>query len=353
LNLISGADPRTLETICSTLQNQRRIFIECYCSKRDNSVFPAEITVNMLSVQNRESLCFFIRNISSRIKTQEALREAQKELVETAHRAGMAEIATSILHDVGNLLNSVNVSCEMIDQKLTKSTIGTLLQVTDLIKQQDDPVRFFSEDPRGKRIPHLLIEMGQRIQQEQAQLKSETGNLRNKIALIREVIQMQQSYAKAGLFEEEANVEQLVDDAIAIHSRALKQAQIKLNKKYRPVPHIRVAKSKFVHVILNLIKNAEEAVSALPASERRIDVEIFPLENEICVKISDNGVGIDPEDLGRIFTHGFTTKATGHGFGLHSCANMIKEMGGRIEVESAGRGRGASFSVIVPQATKK
>ena len=71
------------------------------------------------------------------------------------------------------------------------------------------------------------------------------------------------------------------------------------------------------------------------------------------IAVIDTGIGISPENLTRIFAHGFTTRKDGHGFGLHSGALAAKELGGKLSVESAGLGQGASFVLDLPFAPPK
>jgi signal transduction histidine kinase len=70
----------------------------------------------------------------------------------------------------------------------------------------------------------------------------------------------------------------------------------------------------------------------------------------VAIIVRDNGVGILPENLTRIFGHGFTTKKDGHGFGLHSGALAAKQMNGALSVQSAGPGKGAAFTLELPIA---
>ena len=358
LNILSGASEDMLETIHKTLLNERRIFIEGFCIRKDKTVFPADVAVSVLHLHGKERLAFFIRNISSRIQTEEALHDAQKELVATAHHAGMAEIATGVLHDVGNLLNSINVSCEMITKTLQNSTLDSLVRVNKFFAKQNNPGDFIQNDPKGKKLPRVFAQLGDNMKKERNEMLDEAQNLKSKIQIIRDVISTQQNYAKAGLFFEEAKVDVMVEDAMAILKNSLEKDNLNIEKNFISVPTVHVQKSKFVHIVLNLLKNAHDALVQVQDRQGIIRIDIgMDQENEnyVSVRISDNGEGIAKKDLEKIFTHGFTTKKTGHGFGLHSCANLMTEMGGRIQVQSAGKDKGASFTLILPifKAKKK
>jgi two-component system, NtrC family, sensor kinase len=121
-------------------------------------------------------------------------------------------------------------------------------------------------------------------------------------------------------------------------------------KQYAPLPRVRLDKQKVLQIIVNLVKNAKEAFHDDSAQTARHVIVRTSLRDEktLQIRIADNGIGIAAEDLTRIFSHGFTTKSTGHGFGLHSCANAANEMGGALTVASDGPQKGASFTLELP-----
>jgi signal transduction histidine kinase len=87
---------------------------------------------------------------------------------------------------------------------------------------------------------------------------------------------------------------------------------------------------------------------------RRMVIRIAPAGTDRTrITVTDNGVGIPPENMARIFNHGFTTKKDGHGFGLHSGANAAKEMGGSLTAHSDGPGKGATFTLELPTAESR
>lgn len=348
VNVIPGADDQILKTVHETLTSDRRIFIEGSCLKRDGGVFPAEITANLLHLHEREQLCFFIRSIERRVKVEEALRQAQRELVETAHHAGMAEIATGVLHDVGNILNSVNVSCELVLKSLKESALEALARVNGQVRQAGDLATFVTNDPRGRRLGEIYQEIGHVLDAERLTMQTEAENLKGKIKLIREVISTQQNYAKAGVYEEESDLAKLVEDALAILANSIEKDKLIIIKEFEPVPALMVQRSKFVHILLNVIKNARDALIKVADRPRQITIRVAQDGIQATVGITDNGEGIAPSILDKIFTHGFTTKDSGHGFGLHSCANLMSELGGKIHVRSPGPGRGATFLLALP-----
>ena len=118
------------------------------------------------------------------------------------------------------------------------------------------------------------------------------------------------------------------------------------------MPQVQVEKQKVLQILVNLMRNARDAlvesgrqgpaIDLAHPNRRRSD------EKKVVIEVIDNGVGIEEENLTKIFSHGFTTKRHGHGFGLHSSANAAKEMGGNLTAHSDGPGRGAVFTLELP-----
>jgi PAS domain S-box-containing protein len=348
LELLQGATPDVLSTTADSLHREQFVFIEGYCRRRNGDLFPADITVNLLHTSDEQKLCFFIRNITLRRETEEKLAKARQQLIETAHGAGMSEIATAVLHDIGNVLNSVNVSCDVILQALSKPTTEMLIRTNALVMQHEDNLAdFLANDPQGRNVPELLQRIANELFDERADILTEATSLRNNVSRIKDVISTQQTYAKAEYFVEEFRLNDVVDDAINIQ---LTNAQyLQVDRDFGAAPTVSTQRTKLVMILMNILANARDAMATNPINERFLDVKTgIQKDGNVFVSIADNGEGILEENLIKIFTHGFTTKADGHGFGLHTCANMMTEMNGRLIAESDGPGQGSTFTMVFP-----
>ncbi|MFT5131307.1 MAG: signal transduction histidine kinase, partial [Rhodothermales bacterium] len=348
LELLQGATEDLLSTTAESLHREQFVFIEGYCRRRNGDLFPADITVNLLHTSEKPKLCFFIRNISLRRETEEKLAKARRQLIETAHGAGMAEIATAVLHDIGNVLNSVNVSCDVILQALSKPTTEMLMRTNALVMQHEDNLAdFFNNDPQGSKVPELLERIAGGLFDERAEILTEATSLRNNVSRIKDVISTQQTYAKAEYYVEEFHLNDVVDDAINIQ---LTNAQyLQVDRDFGTTPTVSTQRTKLVMILMNILANARDAMASNPINERFLDVKTgLQDDGNVFVSISDNGEGISEMNLNKIFTHGFTTKAGGHGFGLHTCANLMTEMNGRVIAESDGPDQGSSFTLVFP-----
>ncbi len=293
------------------------------------------------------------QEIEMRVKAEAELKEMQKIALRNAHAAGMADIATNALHNIGNVLNSVGVSSETLHQTLEKSKLTGLIKANDLIQKNKASLgTFITEDPKGKLLPDYYLQLGQTLQGEHQSLKQELENLTKKIGLIKDVVNEQQKYAKKGEYNEEVSLKEVFEDALQLQFDSTQDFPVKVVKNFAEIPFVKVQKTKLVHVMVNLIKNAKEAMSEISPDERSLTLDLLRNEEkkEIEARVSDSGMGIAPETIDKIFNHGFTTKNSGHGFGLHSAANSMTEMGSTLRAESAGPGKGATFILSFPEA---
>ncbi|WP_448632531.1 MULTISPECIES: DAHL domain-containing protein [Pseudomonas fluorescens group] len=277
------------------------------------------------------------------------LKEAERELMDAARMAGMAEIATNVLHNVGNVLNSVNISAELVTRKLKNSkTLGLGKAVKMMNDHADDLGRFITEDEKGKLLPRYFNELVESIGNEQALLVDELAQLTKSIDHIKEIVTTQQTYAGAARLVEPLHVTDLFEDALRMNSGALSRHHVTVIKDYRDTPTILGDKHRLLLILINLISNAKFAMSHISEPrEMTLGIRILA-PGTLSFSVKDCGEGIAPENLSRIFNHGFTTRKDGHGFGLHSCALAAVEMNGRLHVHSDGPGQGALFTLEIP-----
>jgi PAS domain S-box-containing protein len=293
-----------------------------------------------------------MRDMTERREAEEALRLSQEKLFQASRLAGMAEVATGVLHNIGNVLNSVNVSAGVVVEKLRRSKAPKLVKAAALLTDhQGNLGEYLTKDVNGQQLPGYLSKLGEFFIAENSEILNEVDQLSRNIEHIKEVVAMQQSYAKiSGVFEN-LPAHRLVEDAIAMNIGAFERHGVELDRQYSPVPLIRVDRHKVLQILINLIRNAKYALDDVERLDKKITISITaPNERFVHIVVADNGIGISPENLTRIFAHGFTTRKSGHGFGLHSGANAARSMGGAISVASPGIARGATFTLELPIA---
>jgi PAS domain S-box-containing protein len=289
------------------------------------------------------------KDISELKRAESNLAEAHKQLVQTSRQAGMAEVATSVLHNVGNVLNSVNVSATLVMEQMRDSKVAFVGKTAELLeKNVADLAAFISDDPKGQKIVPYLVSLGRELASEQQQVVAELGHLRKNIEHIKEVVAMQQSFARVSGVVEKLNLPEIIDDALRINSTSLVRHEVELIRDYQSSPEVITERHKVMQILVNLIRNAKYACDEAARPDKRIIVRLTQTGDRVVVAVIDNGVGIPPENLTRIFAHGFTTKKEGHGFGLHSGALTAKELGGTLIALSDGPGTGATFILELP-----
>ena len=291
------------------------------------------------------------RELENQVQAKEKaladLSVAQASLVEASRAAGMAEVATGVLHNVGNVLNSVNVSATLISDTLRESRVGNVLKIARMMDlPPEDLARFLTRDPKGQQIPKYLVSLGKVLADDHVRLSGETKELAGRIEHIKEIVAMQQNYGRVSGISETIVPEKLMEDALMLNQGALARHNVIVKKEYENISPVVVDKHKVLQILLNFINNAKYACSDSGNAENVITLGIYKGQGDkVCLSVADNGIGIKPENLTRIFRHGFTTRKSGHGFGLHSGALAAKEMGGRLWVDSKGLGQGAVFTL--------
>jgi len=280
----------------------------------------------------------------------QSLENSQTQLLAAARLAGMAEIATNVLHNVGNVLNSVNVSAGVVSTRLRTSKVKGLTRAVRLIDEHpEDLGEFLTRDAKGKLLPSYLRELAQALESEHEAMAEELSVLGKNIDHIKEVVATQQSYAGTPRLVEFLRLDELVDDALRMNAGALTRHKVDVVKDLAELPALPLDRNRVLQILVNLISNAKHAMNGMADQSPCITISAGLADGRVLrITIADNGDGIAPENLTRIFSHGFTTRKNGHGFGLHSSVLAAQEMGGSLTAHSDGSGQGASFTLEIP-----
>lgn len=281
------------------------------------------------------------------------LQTTQDQLVETARTAGKAEIAINVLHNVGNVLNSLNVSLELVSEKVDTSKVAKLHLIVGLMQEhKDDLDTFITQDPKGKNVLKYLIHLSESLDEESLSFKHELSLMREDVDHIKSIITAQQAHAKNRSIFETIDIRTLVENALAIHGTDITRNPFEIINDIPEQLEIKNDKHRLIEIILNLINNARDAISEEKPEIGTITFSAEPSEDRqfIKLRIKDNGTGIEAETMRKLFQHGFTTKASGHGFGLHSCANAAKPLGCTLDLDSPGKGLGTTATLTIPIA---
>jgi PAS domain S-box-containing protein len=290
------------------------------------------------------------QDVTERKLAEVELERVHKQLMTASRQAGMAEIATNVLHNVGNVLNSVNVSASLLLDRIAGSKPTGLARVVELLQSRGaDLAQFITEDERGRHLPNYLAQLAAQLEADKRIALEELKSLRGNIEHIKETVTMQQSYAKLCGVTETVAVAALIDDSLRMNAGALARHGITVQLDIEDLPPITVDKHRALQILVNLIRNAKHACEDSNRSDRRISIHARADGDRVTIAVADNGVGIAAEHLPRLFSHGFTTRPSGHGFGLHSGALTARELGGSLRASSAGSGCGSTFTLELPR----
>ena len=290
------------------------------------------------------------QEIQERKRAAGQLTAMQRELMAISRRAGMAEVATGVLHNVGNVLNSVNVTANLVADKIRQSKSASVERVADLLRQNENNLgAFFTADERGKQLPSYVSKLAECLSEDRELLMHELESLNKNIDHIKDIVNMQQSYAQVYGVVEDVKLSELVEDSLRMNAAALARHDVQVIRDFGEDVSVTVDKHHVLQILVNLIRNAKYACDEGARLDKHLTIRIGQTETGMArVQVSDDGVGIPAENLTRIFSHGFTTRNGGHGFGLHSSALVAKEMGGSLAAHSDGQGKGACFTLEFP-----
>ncbi len=276
------------------------------------------------------------------------LRTVEKTLIETEHKSELAEITTGTLHNVMNILNSVKVTTDLTRRKLSGATIGRLKKANDMLRSKIDHLEdFVVNDPKGKSLMNFYLDLHELLVSHLESSDADLGRVQKMVSSIENIVAAQQGYG-GGDSIGQLDLRQIVEDAITLQSGSISAYQLKVITDLGDVPPVYAHKTKLLHILINLIKNAREAMMTVAEDGRELKFTTKTVGDQIQLSVSDNGMGIAEDHLDSVFKRGFTTKDSGHGFGLHSCKLYMNEMGGNMRVVSSGLGCGATFLLEWP-----
>ena len=302
----------------------------------------------------RDYLNAMTRDLESRERERAvaAVRDEamQRELLAVTRMAGMAEIATGVLHNVGNVLNSLNISVSVVGDQLRDSKVAALSRTIDLYSGHPGGFDAFLATDKGKLLPQFLASVSKRLVEENAQARGELASVIKNVDHIKTIVATQQRYANTLGAHDTVDLTAIIADALKMGEASFARHAIELVRDFPAtgVPEIVSDRHKLLQILINLVSNARHALKAETLTQRRLTVSVGMTDMTISIKVADTGVGISAENLAKVFQHGFTTKKEGHGFGLHASANAARELGGRLVAASDGPGRGATFTLELP-----
>jgi len=352
---VSMSDDSYWQKQIEQLKEKKDIVKQDRYKRKDGSTFFVETSLKLVTQEKQDYIIAIARDITERKRAEVKLKTAQEKLLETAREVGMAEVATGVLHNVGNVLNSVSVTAESVQKRVRNSKISYLADIVGLLEEHAGELStFMANEERGKKIPAFLANLSKELVDEQERCLEALEALTKHVQHVGDIIQLQQSHSKTKGLIEPTSIAELVEDTLQINAETITRNSVEVVREIPDMPTLLLDRHKVLQILTNLISNAIYALSKSSREDKILKICVKePKSGFLGINVCDNGIGIPKENLTRIFEHGFTTKKTGHGFGLHSTALSANELNGSIKAHSDGSGKGAVFTVELPFKTQE
>lgn len=327
--------------------------VESSFLSKDGREIPISVSGSLIQDERGQfqGMVCVAQDITDRKRMEEEKRQLHEQLLDTSRQLGMAEVASGVLHNVGNVLNSVNVSVGVIVDLVKQTLAGDVERISQLFdKHQNDLGIYLSQHPKGKQIPGYLQRLSGQLLEEKRQMLMELDRLKDNVGRAQQCVAAQQDLAKPRHITEPFWLSELVDEAIVINQDSIQEDRIQVIREFDELPQVVFDRHQILQVVVSLIRNACQAMASV--SDKRLVLRIKQMvgpPDSVRFEVQDSGVGISSEDVTRIFGQGYSTKTgSGRGTSLHSGALVAKNLGGGLTAFSEGLGKGATLVLDLP-----
>lgn len=314
----------------------------------DNIEHPIELSASIGNIGTSAYYTLMMHDISARKAQEKEVKILNQRLVDVSRQTGISEIAASILHNIGNVLNSVNTSVSLLNGRIRKSRVTGIDKVAGLLNKNSENLSTFFASDKGSQVCDYISVLAQELRQENSENLSEIDELERNIKHIEMIISAQQKNAHHTGIIQEVSIGDLISDCVDMNLSSIENYNIDIQHSYKNIPTITLDRHKLMQILVNLIRNAKDSLVESKVEKPTILITVQKESDFILIQVDDNGLGMDEEVLAKLFSFGFTTKKDGHGFGLHSCSIEAKNLGGSLTATSKGKGQGACFSLKLP-----
>ena len=291
------------------------------------------------------------RDVTQRMVAEEALTQAFAQ--------GRLEIVDTILHNIGNAINSVTVGMNVLqDNLVANQLIHRFSALADMVQaHQEDWVDYIKNDPKGQQVLPFMIALAKDFSGQNERVIETLERITERVTHIIDIIRTQRSSGRSSMTRKYINLKQSIQGAVKLQQDLIDKRGIDMHIDCQNAPNeIQIQESQFQQMLVNLLKNSIEAIDDLIQSggldgTPRIEVKAYINEDFLVLDVTDNGIGIAQKDLRIVFNAGYTTKQTGTGLGLHSSANFVIGSGGKIYPLSEGIGQGTTIRVMLRYTT--
>jgi PAS domain S-box-containing protein len=305
-------DPNLDETMHARVVNDLRtsgfVILESLHRRKDGSTFPVEVSIKEVQL-DRRYIVSVARDITERKRAEQALQESQAALARVARIATMGELTASIAHEINQPLAAVATNA-------SASLHWLAVQPPNLSEAQEAMASAMREANRASRV----------IERIRTLLKKASPELRP------------------------LDVNDVIGEVLALAHTELITAGVAAHTELSPdVPPMLGDRVQLQQVVLNLIINAIDAMLTIKDRPRTLIIRSARDAEGVLVEVQDSGIGLDPQQVSRIFDSFFTTKPDGIGMGLSISRSIVEAHGGCLQAMPASP-YGAVFQLILPKA---
>ena len=284
-------------------------------------------------------------DITERFQTADRLNQAFAQ--------GRLEVVDTILHNIGNAINSVAVGVDTVYAQLDDNALASRLTAlaNALEAHQEDLGDYVTNHPQGRRVLPFIQALASDLHEVDADLKGTVRRIRDKTTHIVDIIRTQKAHDNLSDNRKDINLAEAFSSAINVLSESIEKRNIQVEIDCEnAIGEIRIQESQFHQMIVNLVKNSIEAIGELdePNEDSFIRIRARSDADSLSIDVADNGIGIGAGQAKTIFAAGYTTKLKGTGLGLHSSANFVIANGGKISALSEGFGKGMTIHIELP-----
>ena len=291
------------------------------------------------------------RDVTHRVIAEEALTQAFAQ--------GRLEIVETILHNIGNAINSVTVGLNVLQENLVENRlIHRFSALADMVKaHQEDWVDYIKDDPKGQQVLPFMIALATDFTDQNERVVETLERVTERATHIIDIIRTQKSSNQPSMTRKTIDLQQAIWSAVKLQQDSIDRRGIQVDIDCANAPQeIQIQESQFNQMLVNLLRNSIEAIDELIQSgglheTPRIEIKAYTDEDFLYLDVTDNGIGITEQNLKLIFTAGYTTKEAGTGLGLHSSANFVIGSGGKIYPVSEGIGKGTTMRIMLRRAS--
>lgn len=279
----------------------------------------------------------------------EQLKQAQEQLLKQARESGMAEIAIGVMHNIGNALTPLKAATDQTLQSVSQS---------ELVKQMPLFMGFLAKsldndsEPERDKARIITRQLPDLVNKEFEGLAEQLKRASQQVYRIEEYVHLQSKYTQFKPMNEHIDLNQLLKDIIKMLDDLLQQERIQLSVNLQAVPDIEAEKHQLVQILMNLVKNACDAMKHLPIEQRELTISNEVLKQQekhfIRLQIKDCGKGFESQQSTRIFAPNQQAKSLSSSIGLHESANYLIAQNASIEASSPGPNQGATFTILWP-----